>query len=148
MSNPYTQENAVERERLAALVNHLTDEELSRPVEAGWTVAGFLAHLAFWDRRALTLLRKWKQEGIGPSPIDTDVVNEAMREHCTAIPPRVAAQMAVACAAAIDREIEQLDAEMLAAVETDGTTVHLNRAAHRKLHLEQIERALRIREGD
>jgi hypothetical protein len=148
MSNPYTLENTAERERLTALVNRLTDEELSRPVDAGWTVAGFLAHMAFWDRRALILLRKWKQEGIGPSPIDTDIVNEAMREHCMAIPPRVAAQMAVACAVAIDQEIEQLDAEMLAAVETDGKTVHLNRTAHRKLHLEQIERALKIQGGD
>jgi uncharacterized damage-inducible protein DinB len=147
MSNPYAQENTAARERLIALVNRLTDEELSRPVEAGWTVAGFLAHMAFWDRRALILLRKWKQEGIGPSPIDTDVVNEAMREHCTAIPPRAAAQMAVACAAAIDQEIEQLDAQMLAAVEADGGTVHLNRATHRKLHLEQIERALKIQRG-
>jgi hypothetical protein len=148
MSNSYTQENTAEREHLTALANCLADEELSRPVEAGWTVAGLLAHLAFWDRRAFILLEKWKQEGIGPSPLDVDVVNEAMREHCTAIPPRAAAQMAVACAVAIDREIEQLDADMLAAVETDGRTVHLNRATHRKLHLEQIERALGIREGD
>ncbi len=58
MSNPYTQENAAEREHLTALVNRLTDEELSRPVEASWTVAGFLAHMAFWDRCALILLRK------------------------------------------------------------------------------------------
>lgn len=103
--------------------------------------------MAFWDRRALILLRKWKQEGIGPSPLDVDVANEAMREHCTAIPPRAAAQMAVACTTAIDREIEQLDAEMLAAVEADGGTVRLNRATHRKLHLEQIERALEIQGG-
>lgn len=144
MNNPYVQANASEREHLAALVNRLTAAELSRPLAAGWTVAGVLAHLAFWDLRALTLLKKWRQEGIGPSPIDTDVVNEATRELCNAIPPRVAAQLALAAAAALDEAIEKLDPLMLAAVETDGATVHLDRAAHRRLHLGEIEQALLV----
>jgi hypothetical protein len=54
MSNAYTRENTAEREHLIALANRLTDEQLSRTVEAGWTVAGILAHLAFWDQRAVT----------------------------------------------------------------------------------------------
>ncbi len=144
MNNPYVQANASERDHLAALVNRLTAAELSRPLAAGWTVAGVLAHLAFWDLRALTLLKKWRQEGIGPSPIDTDVVNEATRELCNAIPPRVAAQLALAAAAALDEAIEKLDPLMLAAVETDGATVHLDRAAHRRLHLGEIEQALLV----
>ncbi len=144
MNNPYAQANAVEREHLLSLVNRLTDDELNHPLAAGWTVAGVLAHLAFWDLRALTFLKKWRQDGIGPSPIDTDIVNEVMREHCTAIPPRLAAQLAISSASAIDEAIEQLDAPMLAAVETKGSTVHLNRAAHRQAHLGQIEQALMI----
>jgi hypothetical protein len=145
MSNAYTRENTTEREHLIALAKRLTDEQLSRPLEAGWTVSGILAHLAFWDRRALTLLEKWQHEGVGPSPIDTDVVNEATRVLCVAIPPRAAAQMALACASAIDQTIEQFDPAMLKKVETDGQTVHLNRADHRRLHLGQIEQALGIR---
>ncbi len=144
VSNPYTHDNTVERERLAALADRLTDEELARPVSAGWTVAGLLAHLAFWDQRALLLLDKWKQDGISPSPIDEDVINEAMRGHCIAIPPRAAAQMAVACAAAIDQAIDQLDPDLLPRVETDGKTVHLSRAAHRGAHLDEIELALEL----
>jgi hypothetical protein len=145
MSNAYTRDNTTEREHLIALANRLTDEQLSRPLEAGWTVSGILAHLAFWDQRALTLLEKWAQDGIGPSPIDTDVVNEATRVLCVVIPPRAAAQMAIACASAIDRAIEQLDPTTLKKVETDGQTVHLNRAEHRRLHLGQIEQALDMR---
>ena len=144
LNNPYVQGNASEREHLVSLVNRLTDDELSRPLEAGWTISAVLAHLAFWDRRALTLLIKWKQAGVGPSPMDTDIVNEAMRLHCLAIPPRVAAQLAIDCAVAIDREIEQLTPAMLADVETNGKTVHLDRAHHRRMHLEQIEQALGI----
>ena len=142
MINPYVQANASERDHLAALASRLTEAELSQSLAAGWTVSGVLAHLAFWDLRALTLLRKWEREGIGPSPIDTDIVNEATRELCNAIAPRVAAQLALSAASAIDEAISHLDAPMLAAVETGGTTVHLERATHRRLHLGEIERAL------
>ncbi len=144
MNNPYVQANAVERDHLISLVNRLTDDELSHPLTAGWTVAGVLAHLAFWDLRALALLKKWKQNGVGPSPIDPDIVNEAMREHCIAIPPQMAAQLAISSASAIDDAIEQLDVLMLTEVETNGSTVHLSRASHRREHLGQIEQALRI----
>lgn len=142
MSNAYTQNNIAEREHLIALLNRLTDAQLRLPLEAGWTVSGVLGHLAFWDQRALTLLRLWKQQGIGPSPIDTDLVNEAMRLHCEAIPPRAAADLAIACAAAIDREIESLDPAFLADVEARGTTVRLDRSTHRRNHLEEIERVV------
>ncbi len=67
------------------------------------------------------------------------------RGHCTAIPPRVAAEMALAAALAIDREIERLDAAMVAQVQTVGNTVHLGRASHRRAHLGEIESALHIR---
>ena len=142
VNNPYVKENTSEREHLAALANRLTEDELSRPLQAGWTVSGVLAHLAFWDQRALTLLDKWEKEGIGPSPIDTDVVNEATRLHCNAVPPRAAAQLAIACATAIDDKIARLDPAMLSDVETNGKTVRLDRAHHRRAHLEQIEPAL------
>ena len=138
----YTEENAVERQHLVALANRLTDAQLGHSLEAGWTVAAVLAHMAFWDQRALVLLDKWKQSGVGPSPIDTDIVNEAMRVHCLAIAPRAAAQLAVSCAVAIDREIEQLDPDFVAVVLRDGKTVRLNRADHRRDHLRQIEQAL------
>lgn len=141
-SNPYVEHNAVEREHLTALGNRLTEDELIHPLEAGWTVSGVLAHLAFWDQRALTLLNQWEKDGIGPSPIDTDVVNEAKRPLCNAISPRAAVQLAIDCATAIDVKIAQLDPAMLSNVETNGQTVRLDRASHRRMHLEQIEQAL------
>jgi len=142
MANRYTQENHAERERLAALVNRLSDQQLSTPMEAGWTPSAVLAHLAFWDQRALTLLRYWQEHGVGPSELDTDIVNEATRPLCLAIPPRAAAELALSCAAANNEAIDQLTPEMLAKVETDGRTVHLDRAAHRRTHIADIERAV------
>ncbi len=140
----HIEDNAVERKHLIALANRLTDAQLRRQTDADWTVAALFAHLAFWDQRALVLLDKWKQSGVGPSPIDTDIVNEAMRVHCLVIPPRTAAQLAVSCAVAIDRQIEQLDPAFVAIVLRDGKTVRLNRADHRREHLRQIERVLGI----
>ena len=144
-SNPnFNQENTVERNHLVSLVNQLSDEQLSHPMESGWTVSSVLGHLAFWDNRALLLIQKWQKDGIGPSPMETDIVNEVTRKFFLAIPPQKAAQIAIESAAAIDQAIEQLSPEMTTAIDTIGKTVHLNRADHRRMHLGEIEKCLNI----
>jgi len=144
LDQSYLSENAAEREHLSSLANRLTDEELARPLEAGWTVSAVLAHLAFWDQRALVLIQKWEKEGIGPSPMDTDIVSEATRLLCLAIPPRAAAELAISCAQNIDQALERISPAMAADIERIGKTVRLNRANHRRDHLGQIEKALGI----
>jgi hypothetical protein len=143
MATRYASANEIERKRLVALVSRITDEELSRPVgDSRWTVAGLLAHLAFGDQRALLLLQKWQQQGIGPSALDIDIINDTVRLFLVALPVRTAARMCLEAADAVDAQIESLSPEMLAKVETNGTTVRLDRAIHRQHHLAQIERAL------
>jgi hypothetical protein len=142
MGNAYEAENNAGRAELSALIARLTDAQLSHPMPAGWTVAAVLAHLAFWDQRALILLRQWKARGVEPSPIDTHVINEVTRVLFLAIPPRTAAELALTCAEAIDREIASLDPVLLAEVETRGTTVLLDRAHHRRVHIAEIVQAL------
>ena len=137
-----TKDNASENAHLRALVNRLSDDELCLPMEAGWSVSAVLAHLAFWDQRAITLIDKWEKEGVGPSPIDTDVVNEATRRVCLAIQPRQAAELAVALADEIDKVIADLPPEMVDTIQTKGTTVKLRRADHRRTHLGEIEKML------
>ena len=138
----YIDDNKVEREHLIRFSTQLTESQLLHPMPAGWTVAAVLAHLAFWDQRGLVLLEKWAAEGIGPSPIDTDVVNEVTRILCLAIPPRAAVQLTIDCAARIDAAIEQLPAQFAADVMEKGKTVRLNRADHRRTHLGEIEKVL------
>jgi hypothetical protein len=135
-------ENTSEREHLVNLITKLTDEQLSHPMAAGWTVSSVLAHLSFWDQRAIILINKWKKGGIGPSPIDTDVVNEATRLLCLAIAPRTAAELAISSATALDREIENLSQDLVEGIKTIGSSVHLDRAEHRKMHLGEIEKVL------
>lgn len=143
MTNQYAQPNTAERAHLEKVIARLSPSDHGRPAGGpGWTVGGLLAHLAFWDTRALVLLARWKKEGIGPSPIDIDVFNESMRPLCNAVAASVIAKMAVETAAAIDEEIDSLSPEMLANVERDGKPVRLNRGLHRTHHLAQVEKAI------
>ena len=109
----YVSENRAELERLRALVDRLSDQELSRPMEAGWTVAGVLAHLAFWDYRVVTLVDQWAHEGRGmvPGAYDeaaVDWINDASKPLCLGLPPRVAARMAIDAAVAADQRVSGL----------------------------------------
>ncbi len=139
MRSEFVAANRRERERLHALVIRLTDEELMRPMGNHWTVAVALAHLAFWDEHALFLLRKWQREGVAPSPMDIDVTNDALLALWRAIPPRAAANLAVAAAEAVDRELEAASPGLIDAIGKLGEDFRLFRSIHRKLHLDQIE---------
>jgi uncharacterized damage-inducible protein DinB len=139
----YIADNNRERERLKALVERLSDEQLSRPMPGGWTVAAVLAHMAFWDARALHLMDKW-ENGAEPSrddwePDNIDWVNDASKVLCLALPPRRAALLAVEVAEQTDRRVEALSDELLAKLIELGPPFNLSRAEHRKEHLDEIE---------
>jgi hypothetical protein len=143
MSNAYSAQNAVWREKLVARVGRLSDKDCSRSAGGpGWTVGGLLGHMAFYDIRATVLLARWKKDGISPSPNDVDIVNDATRPLFNAVPPAEMKRIVIEAATAIDAAIDGLDPAFLAKIETEGKPVRLNRTAHREHHLEQIEKAL------
>ena len=143
MDRPYIEENRQERERLSSFVERLTEEQLNTPLGKDWTVAIALAHLAFWDQRSLTLIRKWKLTGVvEPSPIDIDVTNEALLHLWRRLPPRAAAELAVASAEAVDRELENTSDDMIARIEREDEQWRVYRCRHRKMHLDQIKAVL------
>jgi len=143
----YVAENAAELARLRTLVDRLSDRELAAPMPDGWTVAAVLAHLAFWDHRIVLLLDQWGPDGRGKRPpnIDgtsVDWINDAGKPLCLALAPRVAARMVVDAAVAADQRVAALSDSLLAANAAAGTPISPNRAAHRREHLDEIERAL------
>ena len=142
MKRPFVAENTRERERLRSMIERLTDADLKLPLGDDWTVAVALAHLSFWDQRSLFLLRKWKQSGVEPSPIDMDIINDSLLSQWLAIPPRKAADLAILSAEAVDRELENIPSEMIFVIEGIGEKYRLYRCIHRKLHLDQIEALL------
>jgi hypothetical protein len=146
MAPSYVTENNEQRARLRALVERLSDGDLARPLDAGWTVGAVLAHLAFWDQRTLVLIERWEKEGPRTPPRsmddkDVDWVNDSAKALCLALPPRAAAHLALATAEALDRRVEALSNELVAANAAAGKPLNLFRAEHRREHLDEIEHA-------
>jgi hypothetical protein len=139
MNRQFEIENAGARERLRHLADSLTKEELTLILnKEGWTVAAALAHLAFWDQRRLILVLKWKQKGVSPSPLEEHTINDALVPFFLEIPPRKAADLAVSIAGELDRELEASSPDFVDELEKTGDRHALNRAVHRKIHLDEI----------
>ena len=143
----YVAENDVERKRLRALVRRFSDEDLARPMDAGWTVAGVLAHVALWDQRILVLLDELERRGSSWTPPvedarDVDWVNDAAKPLCLALPPRVAAELALSVAETVDERVAAVSDALIEANARAGV-LNWRRAEHRREHLDEIDRALR-----
>jgi DinB family protein len=140
----YVAENDAERERLRSLVARMSDADLSRPMPGGWTVAAVLAHVAFWDARAIYFIDKWGPDG-EPSTYqeeDTDAINDSAKPLCLALRPRDAAQLALRVAEESDEKVKTLSDAMLVKIGAKGgPPFNLARAIHRREHLDDIERA-------
>ncbi|MEO8437265.1 MAG: DinB family protein [Chloroflexota bacterium] len=136
--------NDAERERLRSLVSRMSDADLRRPMPDGWTVAAVLAHVGFWDARASYFLDKWGPDG-EPSVYeeeDSDAANESAKPLCLALPPRVAAELALRLAEESDGKVKSLSDAMLEKIRAKGEPpFSLARASHRKEHLDDIDRA-------
>jgi hypothetical protein len=146
MNRSYIAENHTERARLKALIERLSDAELTHPMPASWTVSGVLAHLAFWDARALYFINRW-ESGTAPSeddqePEDIDWINDSAKPLCLALPPRTAAQLALQMAEEADRRVESMSDELVEQMLAVGQPFNLSRASHRREHLDEIEQAL------
>lgn len=143
MTFPFTQENLASRRRLETLARGLSEEQLRRTNKDGWTVYALLAHLACWDQRHLHLIRRWRDNGIDESPVDSTAVNESIKPLCLAIEPQAAVELCLASAAAIDAELETVSPELMAAVDASPNHFRFNRSLHRNGHLGEIEGLVR-----
>ena len=146
MTFPYSKENAESYQRLKSLARRLTDTDLALSTDYGWTAAALLAHLAFWDQRVLVILRRWKEEGFDPSPIDARAVNDSLKVLCHALEPRTAVDLCLISAEAVDAELETLSPELVKQMEEHAeateTQFRMNRSLHRDGHLNDIEALL------
>jgi DinB superfamily len=140
----YIAENDRERRRLEALVARLDEAALGRAMPAGWTVAGVLAHLAFWDQRVIVLIDMLSRGAKVPVEIaeDVDWINDAAKPAQLALAPRRAAALAVEAARAADQAVAALSEELLARNAAAGSPINLLRARHRRDHLDEIDKAL------
>jgi hypothetical protein len=137
-----SKENSASRTELINFVNSLTLQQLNQEMPAGWTTLAVFAHLAFWDQRAITLLKKWQKEGISASLNDTDVINEVTRPFFRVLDPEAGKKLVLTTASEVDDLIASLPVAFFNDVMENGKTVHLNRAEHRRMHIEEIKQAL------
>jgi len=70
-----------------------------------------------------------------------DWINDATKPLILALPPRVAARVAVDAAVAADTGVAELSEALLGANERTGSYINVLRADHRREHLDEIEQA-------
>jgi hypothetical protein len=147
MDRDFTSRNDEERQRLSDLLNRLTSEDLSRTLEAGWTISVVLAHLAFWDRRGHLLLDGWRRGLVPPLTPSwySDTLNDTLLPEWQALPPTETVRLAIEAAEAIDATIRTLEDGIVEEILRRDEGWRVNRWRHRREHIEQIERALRPR---
>ena len=146
----YVAENDAERERLRTLLLRLSDRDLELPMEAGWTVAGVLAHLAFLGPAHRGAARS---VGAAGRLVDTSYRRRArrgldQRRDEAALPgprPPAAAELALSVAETVDRRVALVSEAILEANARGGPVLNWRRAVHRREHLDEIESALRTR---
>lgn len=130
------------RARLKQFIDTATDDQLAQIIDDEWSVAAHLSHLAFFDRRAAFLLRRVLDGDLAPSPLDPDSINVPAIHQWRLIPPRAAAQEALAAADEVDNLATALTPDLLTAMQDANTGIRYNRGTHRNAHLDQIARAL------
>ena len=142
----YVEKNTRERERLRALVERLSEEQLRTPVNPHWTIAGVFGHIAFWDARMLSLADKLERGApFSPSdaePEDVDWINDASRPLIHAIPSLDAARLALSIAEETDERVATLPPDRLWPNDPDSPLFGL-RASHRGEHLDDVDAIVR-----
>jgi hypothetical protein len=134
--------NRAQTARMRALVAGLHASALAVRLPNGWTVAVALAHIAFWDRQRLCLLRRWASGTDCHGGYDGELFNEVLLPFLEAIPADREAAMAVQTAEEIDQFLSAVSDEIVAAALARPDAPNLDRGSHREYHLDQVERAL------
>jgi Mycothiol maleylpyruvate isomerase N-terminal domain len=133
--------NRSQTDRLRALVATLDEAAFETRLSNGWTVSGILAHIAFWDRQRLCLMRSWAAGNWCSGSYDGDVFNETMRPLLELIPGSLAAGAAVHAAEEVDAFLLEVSDDVVVQALARPDAPNLDRGSHRGYHLDQIERA-------
>jgi len=138
----FVERNRAATNRIRAVVDGLSDQDLQHPVGEHWTVAITLAHLAFWDRRVLLGLDAIEREGKLNIPVIDLSVNDLSLPLWAALPGHAAASIAVESAAALDERLANFPPALLDELYAYNQR-WVERALHRDAHLDEVEAALK-----
>jgi hypothetical protein len=92
------------------------------------------------------ILKRCKETGFDPSPIDSAAVNDALKVLCHALEPRAASELCLSSAKALDAELAALTPDLLKQIEehieATSTQFRMNRSLHRNDHVKDVESLL------
>jgi hypothetical protein len=142
VSSAFAKSNRTQAERLRRLVQRLDAAMLAVRLPNGWTVAGALAHVAFWDRQRLCLMRRWAAGIPCNGAYDGELFNETMQPLLELIPPERAAAAALQAAEEVDAFLLEVPDAVVEAALARADAPNLDRGSHRGYHLDQVERSL------
>jgi hypothetical protein len=143
VSAAFAESNRSETERLRMLIRRLDPARLAVRLPNGWTVAVALAHVAFWDRQRLCLMRRWAAGEDCTGAYDGNVFNDALQPLLEMIPPDGVGAAAIAAAEEVDALLLKLPDGVVEAALARPDAPNLDRGSHRRHHLDRIEEALR-----
>ena len=142
VSAAFAESNRSQTERLRRLVQRLDPAMLAVRLPNGWTVAGALGHLAFWDRQRLCLMRRWASGDMCNGGYDGDLFNATAQPLLEMIPPERTAAAAVQAAEEVDALLLEVSDEVVETALARPDAPNLDRGSHRQGHLDVVERAL------
>ncbi|MCC6499908.1 MAG: DinB family protein [Anaerolineales bacterium] len=142
LSQSYIELNRSSRERMRALAERLTDEQMQTKVGEHWTVGVVFAHLAWWDRRVLYALGMTEKNGTLFIPEIDVFVNDLSLPLWLAVPPRVAARIAIETSEALDKRLVEFPPGLLEEMYNYNKRWVI-RALHRNEHLDEADTALK-----
>ena len=141
MDRSFIELNRASRERMRALAERLTDEEMQTRVGEHWTVAIVYAHIAWWDRRVMYVLDMTEKVGKLFIPEIDIFVNDLSLPLWAAVPPREAVRIAMENAEALDKRLEEYSPALLEEIYNYNKRWVI-RALHRGEHLAEAEAAV------
>ena len=142
VSPAFAESNHAQTERLRKLVARLDASMLAVGLPNGWTVSVALAHIAFWDRQRLCLMRRWAAGNWCNGGYDGELFNEVLLPFLETIPPDRAAEIALKTAEEIDAFLLAVSDELVESALARPDRPNLDRGSHREGHLDQIEETL------
>ena len=142
MDRSFIELNRASKERMRALAERLTDEEMLTKVGEHWTVAIVFAHIAWWDRRVMYVLDMTEKDGKLFIPEIDIFVNDLSLPLWAAVPPREAVRIAMETAEELDQRLEEYSLALLEEI-YDYNKRWVIRALHRNEHLGEADAALK-----
>jgi hypothetical protein len=138
----YKDLNRASKERIRALAERLTDEEMQTKVGEHWTVGIVFAHLAWWDRRIMYVLDMTEKDSKLFIPEIDIFVNDLSLPLWAAVPPREAARIAIETSETLDKRLEEYSPALLEEIYNYNKRWVI-RALHRNEHLDEADAALK-----